>query len=109
MYIGIMGSEAAEKVLLYIANYGDGYAKAISEVFGLSLSQVQRQLNKFEREGLLVSQVVGKTRLFKFNPRYALKKELLVLLNKALSILPKEVTQKYFRKRKRPRRAGKPI
>lgn len=109
MFIGILGSESAEKVLLYIANYGEGHAKGISENFNISLSQAQRQLNKFEREGVLVSRMVGRTRVFQFNPRYALKKELLILLNKTLTILPKQITQKYFRKRTRPRRTGKPL
>ncbi len=98
MIIGLMGNETAEKVLLFLANYGEGYAKGISENFEISLSQVQRQLIKFEREGVLVSKTVGKTRVFLFNPRYAFKKELLSLLNKALEIIPRDIQRNIIEK-----------
>lgn len=40
---------------MYIESYGKGYATKIAQTFGMSLSQVQNQLRKFEELGLLVS------------------------------------------------------
>ncbi len=106
---GLVGSESAEKVLLFLANYKKGYAKWIADTFEVPVSQIQKQLQKFEAEGILVSTLEGKTRVFLWNPRYLLKDELIVLLNKALKALPLEIQQKYFRQRMRPRRSGKPL
>jgi len=109
MIIGLFGSETAEKTMLYMANYERGYALEIANTFEISVSQIQRQLEKFEREGVFVSQLIGKTRVYQWNPRYFFKEELLKLLKKALTTLPQELVQKYYRKRTRPRRKGKPL
>ena len=53
--IGLFGSKSAYQVLMYLENYGSGYASQIARSFGMSLNQVQNQLNKFEDVGLLVS------------------------------------------------------
>jgi len=105
----LFGNETAEKVLLYIESYGSGYGLAIAETFECAVSQVQRQLERFEREGVLVSRLVGKTRLYEWNPRYYFLEELRRLLAKALKSLPTELTERFFRSRTRPRRKGKPL
>ena len=106
---GIFGSETAEKVLLYLKNYESGYPRGIATIFAIPVSQVQRQLERFEREGILVSRMIGRTREYLWNPRYFFLEELKALLEKALSNLPKEYQEKYFRSRMRPRRKGKPL
>ena len=55
------------------------------------------------------SRLVGRTRLYTWNPRFALKTELRALLAGALAQMPREEVRKYFRERRRPRRAGKPL
>lgn len=109
MYQSLFGNAVAEKVLLYIANYGDGYISKISKVYSISPSQVQKQLVRLEAGGILSSRLTGNLRVFTFNPRLAIKKELLMLLEKELSLLPDEVTKKYYRERTRPRRTGKEL
>jgi DNA-binding transcriptional ArsR family regulator len=110
MLEGVFGNATAEKVLLYMEQYEEGYAKAIADTFDdVSLSMVQRQLERFERAGLLVSLLKGRTRLFTWNPRYAFLKEIRALLRKALRSLPKSDRQRYFTVRRRPRRTGKPL
>ena len=104
---GLFGNETAAKVLLYLENYDSGYPRAISQAFEISISQVQRQLEKFELEGVLSSQLIGRTRLYTFNPRCLYINDLRSLLKKALSALPSKEQEKYFRQRQRPRRAGK--
>ena len=106
---GLFGNETAAKVLLYLENYGSGYPRAISETFELSISQVQRQLERFEREGVLASKLIGRTRLYSFNPRCFYRAELELLLKKAIERVPEPLQEKYFRNRSRPRRAGKPL
>jgi hypothetical protein len=106
---GLFGNETAEKVLLYLQNYAQGYARKMATTFELPVSQIQRQLERFEREGILVSQLIGKTRLYQFNPRYFFRTELSQLLEKSLRNLPEIKREKYFTDRTRPRRKGKPL
>ncbi|HRK02937.1 MAG TPA: ArsR family transcriptional regulator [Oligoflexia bacterium] len=106
---GIFGNETAEKVLLFLENYEFGYPRGIAKTFDLSISQVQNQLERFEREGIVASRLVGKTRMYEWNPRYLFLPELRAMLEKALKRLPESLQEKYFRARTRPRRKGKPL
>ena len=109
MLEGIFGNASAEKVLLYLEQYEEGYATAIARSFdGLTLHMAQRQLERFERAGALVSRLQGRTRLYEWNPRYPFREELRALLAKGLKLLPPEERKRYFSQRRRPRRAGKP-
>jgi hypothetical protein len=107
---GIFGNASAEKVLLYLEQYGEGYATAIARAFDdLSLNMAQRQLDRFERAGALVSTLKGRTRLYTWNPRYPFAPELRSLLAKALDFLPAAERRRFFSERRRPRRTGKPL
>ena len=105
----LFGSRTAELVLYYLYVYEKGYPTKMAKVFGLSLNMVQNQLIKFEDAGILVSFLEGRTRVFRWNPRYPFLTELKVLLKKALDYLPDSERSKYFKERTRPRRTGKPI
>ena len=105
--IGLFGSESAYRVLMYLENYGQGYASQIAKTFGFSLSQVQNQLRKFEDVGLLVSRQEGTARVFYFRPS-PVTAALQVFLRDMLARLPPEVVERYFRERRRPRRFDKP-
>jgi hypothetical protein len=106
---GLFGNATAEKVLLYLERYGEGYATAIARTFDdLTLSMTQGQLERFERAGALVSDAKGRTRIYTWNPRYPFLNELRALLAKALSLLPEEERKRHFTERRRPRRKGKP-
>jgi DNA-binding transcriptional ArsR family regulator len=110
MLEGIFGNASAEKVLLYLEQYEEGYATAIARTFdNLSLNMVQRQLERLERAGALVSALKGKTRIYTWNPRYPFRRELRALLRKALEALPTGERARYLAERRRPRRAGKPL
>lgn len=106
---GLFGNETAEKVLLSLANYGSGYPRGIAATFNISVSQVQRQLERLEREAVLSSRLIGRTRVYEFNPRYLFRNELETLLKKALKNLPSSILEEYFTQRSRPRRQGKPL
>lgn len=109
MFSAIFGNETAEKVLLYLANYGDGHTRAIATTFSLSTSQVYQQLIRLEKQGILVAKPVGRTKVFTFNPRLAIRKPLLALLEDILLLVPPEDQKKYYRDRRRPRKTGKEL
>lgn len=105
----IVGSKTAEKLLLYLANYRECYAQEVATTFDIPVFSVQKQLLKFEAAGILVSQLKGKTRMFYWNPRFALRQELITFLLRAIELLPESEKHLYFTARKRPRRTGKPL
>jgi predicted ArsR family transcriptional regulator len=108
MLESLFGNRTAEKVLLYLQTYEEGYARQIARTFEVSLNAVQKQLRRFEDGGVLVSRTVGRTRVFTWNPRYPFKEPLRELLSRALEYLPESEKRAYYRERRRPRRSGKP-
>ena len=109
MLEAIFGSKNRERVLQFILANGDGYAEEIADFYGTSVDPIQKQLEKMELGGVLVSKSVGRTRLFVFNPRYAFLNELKALLEKAREYYSPEEIEALTMRRKRPRRAGKPL
>jgi hypothetical protein len=105
----LLGSKGSEKVLIFIAARGEGYAREISRFSGMSLYAIQNQLDKLELGGILVRFTKGRTCIYTFNPRYPFLKELKEILDKALSFYPEEEREKLIMNRRRPRRRGKPI
>jgi hypothetical protein len=105
----LLGSKSSENVLIFIEVLGEGYAREISRFFEVSLNPIQKQLDKLELGGVLVSIAKGRTRIYTFNPRYAFLKELKALLDKALSFYPEEERERLLMTRRRPRRRGKII
>ena len=105
----LFGSKNRERVLQYILTNGQGYAKAIADFYDSSVDPIKKQLERLEFGGILVSQTVGRTRLFMFNPRYAFKEELIALLEKAREYYSEEEQERLTKQRKRPRRTGKPL
>jgi len=107
MIESLVGNQTAEKVLLYIVNYGEGHTSGIAQTFDIPKSQVRNQLVKLEIGGVLIGRSVGNIRMFQVNPRCPYKKELEALLEKVLSLVPEKDREKYYRQRRRPRRTGK--
>ena len=104
----VLGSASSERALIFILARGKGYATEISRFFATDLSPIQKQLEKLELGGVLVSQTAGRTRLYEFNPRYVFLEELKALLEKALSFYPEKEQNRLLMNRRRPRRKGKP-
>ncbi|HEU4743765.1 MAG TPA: hypothetical protein VFS61_00965, partial [Anaerolineales bacterium] len=74
-----------------------------------NLYAIQRQLDKLESGGVLVSRTAGRTRLYQFNPRYPFLNELKQLLEKALSFYPEDIRENLVMNRRRPRKRDKPL
>lgn len=109
MLEALFGSKNRERVLQFILANNEGYAKEIADFYSSSLDPIQKQLERLENEGVLISRSVGRTRLFSFSPRYLFLPELTALLEKARSFYPPEEIERLTMSRKRPRRTGKPL
>jgi predicted ArsR family transcriptional regulator len=109
MLAPLLGTENSERVLIFLLARNEGYAREIAQHFGTYLYAIQRQLDKLEAGGVLVSRTVGRTRLYQFNPRYPFLNELKQLLEKAFSFYPKDVRENLIMNRRRPRKRDKPL
>lgn len=106
---GILRAETQEKVLLYLLARDSGYGSEIAEFYGIALNPVQKQLARLEADGVVVSQLLGKVRIYQMNPRYPFIAPLKALLKSALGAYPQTVSQSLLVRRTRPRQAGKPL
>ena len=77
------GSQSRTRVLLALRLLEESYARELSRVLEMPLSNVQQALRTLEIDGLVAARAVGRTRVFRLNPRYfardALQKYLLRL------------------------------
>lgn len=104
----ILGSEIAAKCFLSLYRYQEIWPSAIASDFELNKSAVQRQLERYEDAGVLVSKLVGRTRVYLWNGKSTVSnavKNLVKIYYDALSLNEKE---KYF-PRRRPRAKNKPV
>src|ERR1700687_2821984 len=111
MLEALFGNESIERVLFYLLQNKTCYALQLKKQFQSALSPMQQALLRLEKGGILASTLVGKTRVFQFNPRYLFLDELCSFLQCAYETLPEEIKKKYYETpvRKRPRRTGKPL
>lgn len=111
MLENLFGNSVIEKQLFYLIKNKKTYASEISKIFQIRLFSCQIAFERLEKGGILISFKEGRTRIYTFNPRYPLLRELTEFLEKAYTFLPKEIRSKYYEQavRKRPRRKGKPL
>ena len=109
MLEGIFGNRTAEKVLLHIYHYGEIHASAIANDYEMALNPVKQQLLRFENAGVLVSKEVGRSRIYRFNPKSPLVFPLKELLKISYQTMPLSERELVFGVRRRPRRPGKPV
>ncbi len=109
MLENLFGSINKERVLVYLFVNGEGYARAMAQFFDTNLRNIQVQLDNLEAGGVLVSRQEGRTRLYEFNPRWPLRKELVALIERMLEFYPPEELARLTGGRRRPRRRGKPL
>jgi len=109
MIESLLGSTNAERTLLFLLAREEGYPSEIARLFDTDLYGIQKQMDRLESGGVLASRNAGRTRLYRFNPRYPFLRELRALLEKALSFYPKAEQERLRLVRRRPRRRGKPM
>ena len=106
----ILGSKTAQKIFLHLYHHGESYPSAVARDFKISLGQVQRQFDRFEDAGILVSKLVGKTRIYQFNKKQGvILKPFIELIEVIYDSIPLKEKELLFSVRRRPRRKGKPV
>lgn len=83
----IFGNTCAANCLLYLQRYGKGHPREIARSIDTSVSQVQKQLQKFEHSGVLKSALVGNTRQYEWNSQMPLTQFLREFLLRILESL----------------------
>ena len=109
MLEGLFGNKTAEKVLLHIFHYGEIHASAIAEDYGMSKTPINNQLNRFENAGILVSKQMGRSRVYSMNQKSPYYGPVYEILRIAYEAIPLSERMKIYKKRRRPRRKGKPV
>jgi DNA-binding transcriptional ArsR family regulator len=102
------GGQSRTAVLLALRLLEDSYARELARVLERPLSGVQMALFGLERDGLVAGRLVGRTRLFRLNPRYFAREELQRYLLKLTEADP-TLRARVEELRRRQRRSGKPF
>lgn len=105
----ILGSSTAQKLFLHLYHHGETYPSAVAKDFQMSLGQVQRQFDRFEEAGIIISKLAGKTRIYQFNKKNVLTSTFIELVKKVYDSIPSKQKETMFNVRRRPRRRGKPV
>lgn len=105
----LLGSTAAEAALLHLFHHGESYGRAVALDFSVSLDSVQKQLDKLERNGLLLSKWQGRTLIYTWNPKSRASSRLKDLVAVAYEGISPDVSAVKFAARRRPRSKDKPI
>jgi len=105
----VIGNKTAKNILIHVYHYGEIHASAIAQDYDMSLTAVLHQLDRLEDAGVLVSKVVGRSRLYQFNLKSPYTKPLKEMVKISYDTLPIEKKQMIFQSRRRPRQKRKPI
>ena len=103
----LFGNRNRTALLLAIRLLGETYPSELAAILGVRLYTVQSVLSALEREGVIVSRALGRTRRISLNPRYFAHRELSALLSK-LGQQDSTLQRLLASRRRRPRHAGKP-
>ena len=102
------GSQSRTRVLLALRLLDESYARELSRVLEMPLSNVQKALRTLELDGLVSARAVGRTRVVRLNPRYFARDALEKLLTR-LAEPENRLHARVEALRRRPRRTGKPL
>ena len=83
MLDAIIGSRTRRRVLQYLAEHSEGYARGMSTELGCALDTVQKQLGRLAQGGVVRSRRIGRTLVYVLDPDYPLRIELQDLLRAA--------------------------
>lgn len=84
-----------------------GYVKEIANFFSIGVTPVQKQLLTLEEAGILVSESIGRSRVFRLNPQYPMIEELKALIDGPLQVYPADIKGKLIIGRSKPHRTEK--
>jgi DNA-binding transcriptional ArsR family regulator len=99
----LIGSATRAKILLYLSVYKETYPRELTINLKLPLFGVQTQLKNLLKGGVVMVEKDANRQMFRFDPDYPLRKELLALLKKALLSLPEKERSTYLKPKLTPR------
>ena len=102
------GSSTRTRVLVALRLLSESYPRELARVLGVPLSGVQKALRSLERDALVATRTMGRSRLVRINPGYFARKTLDAYLLR-LSEPATELRETIEALRRRPRRTGKPL
>ena len=101
------GGAARTRVLVALELLDESYPRELARVLGTPLSGVQAALRSLERDGIVAARSIGRTRLYRFEPRYFAVRELRTYLAR-LASAEDAIVHRVHGLRRRPGRTGKP-
>ena len=102
------GGWTRTRVLLALRLLEESYPRELARILEAPPSGVLKALRSLELDGLVAGRNVGRTRVFRINPRYFAAEDLNRFLWR-LSEPEDELRDGISRLRRRPRRTGKPL
>jgi hypothetical protein len=96
MLSALMGSKNIAMILFFLLINEKGYGTQLQRLLDTPLTPIQKAFAKLEKAGVVQSFFEGKTRFYRFNPVYPLKKELEQFLRKAYELLTPQEKRKYY-------------
>jgi hypothetical protein len=103
----LFGNRNRTAVIVAIRLLEQTFPSELADMLGIRLFTVQTILTSLEREAVVVSRLLGRTRTVTLNPRYFAYDELRAMLWK-LGQENLALQRRLATRRRRPRRAGKP-
>jgi DNA-binding PadR family transcriptional regulator len=95
-------------VLVALQALEESYPRELARVLEAPLNGIQQAIRGLEADGLVAGRTVGRTRLFRLNPRYFARTELQTYLRR-LAEPEVELARRFAALRRRPRRTAKPL
>lgn len=102
------GSVTRTRVLLALELLSESHARELARLLGHPLSSVQKALRSLEGDGLVSVRDVGRTRVYRMDPRAFAGRELRAYLRR-LAETDSALVAGASSLRRRPRRTGKPL
>lgn len=104
----LFGSVRRTEVLELLALLGESFPAEVARLLKARPYSIQQILDSLEEEGVTVSRKLGLERRVTLNPRYPAHEELRAVLLK-LGRNNRDLVRALARRRRRPRRKGKPL
>ena len=102
------GSATRTRALLALELLTESHARELSRLLACPLSSVQKALQSLERDGLVIVRDVGRTRVYRIDPRADAARELRAYLRRLAESDP-DLSAGVSSMRRRPRKTGKPL
>lgn len=100
------GGKTRTRILLALRLLGESYLRELARTLDVPLSGIQQAIRSLEVDGLVAGRSMGRTRVFRIDPRYFAYDELQQYLLR-LTEPENRLRERIAALRRRPRRTGK--